>query len=50
MSDIDVKELRHKLLKFLKQNPLYEMNEHFGNFVERSKKKAVVNCLMDRNS
>lgn len=36
MPDVGVKELRRRLLKFLKQNPLHEMNEHFGDFVKRS--------------
>lgn len=36
MPDVVVKELRLRLLKFLKQNPLHEMNKHFGDFVKRS--------------
>lgn len=36
MPDVGVKELRRRLLKFLKQNPLHEMNEQFGDFVKRS--------------
>lgn len=36
MPCMGVKDLRRRLFKFLKQNPLHEMNENFGDFVKRS--------------
>lgn len=35
MPCMGVKDLRRRLFKFLKQNPLHEMNENFGDFVKR---------------